>query len=93
MENTHIKANITRHAHRYLREKVQSMFFVSTGSHTNQSENLPASTKEGKADDAFDVHYTELNHPEMGFSFSRVTGPLPGYLKLSCSPSSFEMQQ
>lgn len=68
-EIAHIKANITRHAHRYLREKVQSTFFVSTGSQNNQSEIFPAYTKEGKADDAFDVHYTESHHLEMGFSF------------------------
>lgn len=58
-DKTHTKANITRHAHRYLREKVQSVFSVSTGRHNNLSENFPACTTEEKADDAFDVHYTE----------------------------------
>lgn len=67
-DNTHIKASISRHAHRYLKERVQSMFFVSTGSHNNLSQNFPACTTEGKAD-AFDVRYTESNHLEMGFSF------------------------
>lgn len=90
-ENKHIKDYVTQMC-KYLRERVLSIFFVSTGRHNTLSEFFPACITEGKL--MVPLIFSILSQTILRWTslfLIRVTGLLPGYLKLLYSLVPFEM--